>query len=166
VLIELVCDSAGGTLYWSCPQLEEGSTANRYNMAVNNDFTETVINSARVFPAYWTSCGNGMGSAYAHGIVSDRSESLLPESISGNAMRLISAPDRTNVTIGQELRAKGTRDDIFLVGGWCNAVSVSSGFQDYEASVSVRFMGSSGSWGAWRHVKFSVQRSGWHYVCK
>jgi len=125
-----------------------------------------VINSSRVFPAYWTTCGSGAGSAYSHGIVSDRSKSLLPDSISGNAMRLISAPNMLEVTVGQEFRAHGNREDIFLVGGWCNAVSVSSGFQDYEASIAVRFMGPSGSWGAWRHVKFSVQRSGWHYVCK
>ena len=156
MLLELVCDASSGTLYWSCPQLESGSLANRFNMAVNSDFTETVINSSRVFPAYWTTCGSGAGSAYSHGIVSDRSKSLLPDSISGNAMRLISAPNMTEVTVGQEFRAHGNREDIFLVGGWCNAVSVSSGFKDYEASIAVRFMGPSGSWGAWRHVKFTV----------
>ena len=37
VTVDLVCDASAGTLYWACPQLEEGSLANHFNMLSDGD---------------------------------------------------------------------------------------------------------------------------------
>ena len=169
VTAELVCDASAGTLYWGCPQLEEGSLANHFNMLSDGDFSTTVTNTAgsvpRLFPAQWTVTGAGVSTSELNGVVTDRAVSAMPDSVSGNAMRLASTPASANVYIAQSIISYGQQGDIFTVSGWCSALSVASGLSLFEPRIGVRFRNATNSsYSEWQRAFFSINRSGWHCV--
>ena len=130
VLVELVCDAKSGTLNWACPQLERGRLAGPFNMVSDGDFSLTKNNTAgstpRLFPKQWTYSGNGVSTSTLNCIVTDRAVNGLPDSVSGNAMRLTCKPSVANVYIVQDVVAYGSKEDVFTISGWCNAQSVAS----------------------------------------
>ena len=131
VAIELVCDAKAGTLYWSCPQVESGRMANAFNLVTDGDFSLTTNNTAasttRLFPKQWKVTGNGVSTSTLNCIVTDRAVNDMPDSVSGNAMRLTCKPSATDVYIAQDVNARGAKGDVFTVSGWCNSLSVASG---------------------------------------
>ena len=131
VAIELVCDAKSGTLYWSCPQVESGRMANAFNLVTDGDFSLTTNNTAasttRLFPKQWKVTGNGVSTSTLNCIVTDRAVNGMPDSVSGNAMRLTCKPSATDVYIAQDINARGAKGDVFTVSGWCNSLSVASG---------------------------------------
>ena len=167
VTLQLVCDSTGGTIYWSCPQLERGRLANAFNMVVNSDFSQTVVNSSRLFPAYWTKIGSGIETGSGYGLIANRSDSGIPDGVTGNAMKITSRPNGGNKYVGTEIRAFGSPGDIFLVSGWCTSKSITcSSISSYEPAIAVRFLNIvNAEWSAWQYVRFGTQRSGWHNAC-
>ena len=169
VTVALVCDASSGKLNWSCPQLEEGSLANHFNMIPDGDFSlitsKTISGVSRPFPEKWTITGSGVSSSLLNGLVADRGINGMPDSISGNAMRLSCKPANTNVYIAQEERACGNSGDVFTISAWCNADSVANGTSGFEPHVAVQFLRlADAEWTGWYAVNFSTQRSGWHCV--
>ena len=131
VAIELVCDAKSGTLYWGCPQVESGRMANAFNLVTDGDFSLTTNNTAasttRLFPKQWKVTGAGVSTSTLNCIVTDRAVNDMPDSVSGNAMRLTCKPSATDVYIAQDVNARGAKGDVFTVSGWCNSLSVASG---------------------------------------
>ena len=169
VAIELVCDAKSGTLYWSCPQVESGRMANAFNLVTDGDFSLTTNNTAasttRLFPKQWKVTGNGVSTSTLNCIVTDRSVNGLPDSVSGNAMRLTCKPSATDVYIAQDINARGAKGDVFTVSGWCNSLSVASGYSTFQPRIGVRFRtGSGNEYSGWQRFNFSTNRSGWNCI--
>ena len=138
-------------------------------MLSDGDFSTTVTNTAgsvpRLFPAQWTVTGAGVSPSELNGVVTDRAVSAMPDSVSGNAMRLASTPASANVYIAQSIISYGQQGDIFTVSGWCSALSVASGLSLFEPRIGVRFRNATNSnYSEWQRAFFSINRSGWHCV--
>jgi RHS repeat-associated protein len=89
----------------------------------------------------------------------------LPDSVSGNAMRLTCKPSATDVYIAQDINARGAKGDVFTVSGWCNSLSVASGYSTFQPRIGVRFRTGSGSeYSGWQRFNFSTNRSGWNCI--
>ena len=71
--------------------------------------------------------GAGVSTSTLNCIVTDRAVNGMPDSVSGNAMRLTCKPSATDVYIAQDVNARGAKGDVFTVSGWCNSLSVASG---------------------------------------
>ena len=167
VTVELVCDASAGALYWSCPQLEEGSLANHFNMLSDGDFSLTKASAGRLLPDRWTLVGSHVTDSLQSGIVTDRAVTGIPGNVSGNAMRFGSSPALNNVYVEQEIRARGLKDSILTLSGWCCAESVGSGHSNFQPRMIIRFLDETlqtPDWTPWQYVLFSTQRSGWHCV--
>ena len=169
VSIELVCDAKSGTLYWGCPQVESGRMANAFNLVTDGDFSLTTNNTAasttRLFPKQWKVTGNGVSTSTLNCIVTDRAVNGLPDSVSGNAMRLTCKPSATDVYIAQDVNARGAKGDVFTVSGWCNSLSVASGYSTFQPRIGVRFRTGSGNvYSGWQRFNFSTNRSGWNCI--
>ena len=169
VAIELVCDAKSGTLYWSCPQVESGRMANAFNLVTDGDFSLTTNNTAasttRLFPKQWKVTGNGVSTSTLNCIVTDRAVNGLPDSVSGNAMRLTCKPSATDVYIAQDINARGAKGDVFTVSGWCNSLSVASGYSTFQPRIGVRFRTDAGNvYSGWQRFNFSTNRSGWNCI--
>ena len=169
VAIELVCDAKSGTLYWSCPQVESGRMANAFNLVTDGDFSLTTNNTAasttRLFPKQWKVTGNGVSTSTLNCIVTDRAVNGLPDSVSGNAMRLTCKPSATDVYIAQDINARGAKGDVFTVSGWCSSLSVASGYSTFQPRIGVRFRTDAGNvYSGWQRFNFSTNRSGWNCI--
>ncbi|MCI7026880.1 MAG: RHS repeat protein, partial [Clostridiales bacterium] len=169
VAIELVCDAKSGTLYWSCPQVESGRMANAFNLVTDGDFSLTTNNTAasttRLFPKQWKVTGAGVSTSTLNCIVTDRAVNGMPDSVSGNAMRLTCKPSATDVYIAQEINARGAKGDVFTVSGWCNSLSVASGYSTFQPRIGVRFRTDAGNvYSGWQRFNFSTNRSGWNCI--
>ena len=169
VAIELVCDAKSGTLYWSCPQVESGRMANAFNLVTDGDFSLTTNNTAasttRLFPKQWKVTGNGVSTPTLNCIVTDRAVNGLPDSVSGNAMRLTCKPSATDVYIAQDINARGAKGDVFTVSGWCSSLSVASGYSTFQPRIGVRFRTDAGNvYSGWQRFNFSTNRSGWNCI--
>ena len=169
VAIELVCDAKSGTLYWSCPQVESGRMANAFNLVTDGDFSLTTNNTAasttRLFPKQWKVTGNGVSTSTLNCIVTDRAVNGLPDSVSGNAMRLTCKPSATDVYIAQDVNARGAKGDVFTVSGWCSSLSVASGYSTFQPRIGVRFRTDAGNvYSGWQRFNFSTNRSGWNCI--
>ena len=165
VSVQLVCDASAGTAYWSCPQVEEGSLANHFNMVSDGDFSLTAQETGRTMPEAWTVRGSGATASSMTGITADRSENHLPDEVSGNAMRFGSKPNQGDVYIAQDISVIGFKRDIYTVSGWCSAESVASGSTNFEPRIGIRFYDVTDKhvgWTAWQYIPFSKERSGWH----
>ncbi|MBR4428292.1 MAG: RHS repeat protein, partial [Clostridia bacterium] len=167
VTAELVCDASGGTLYWSCPQLEEGRLAGSFNLLSDGDFSLTVTNNdgsaPRLWPQKWNKVGT-VGTSAFNCVVLDRSVNGLPDGVSGNALRLKCTPRTTDVYMAQEVRACGANGDVFTIAGWCSADKTAIGTSGYAPMLGVRFYSSSNTYSSWKYISFGTQRSGWHLV--
>ena len=169
VAIELVCDAKSGTLYWGCPQVESGRMANAFNLVTDGDFSLTTNNTAasttRLFPKQWKVTGAGVSTSTLNCIVTDRAVNGMPDSVSGNAMRLTCKPSATDVYIAQDINARGAKGDVFTVSGWCNSLSVASGYSTFQPRIGVRFRtGSGNEYSGWQRFNFSTNRSGWNCI--
>ena len=169
VAIELVCDAKSGTLYWGCPQVESGRMANAFNLVTDGDFSLTTNNTAasttRLFPKQWKVTGNGVSTSTLNCIVTDRAVNGMPDSVSGNAMRLTCKPSATDVYIAQDINARGAKGDVFTVSGWCSSLSVASGYSTFQPRIGVRFRtGSGNEYSGWQRFNFSTNRSGWNCI--
>ena len=169
VAIELVCDAKSGTLYWSCPQVESGRMANAFNLVTDGDFSLTTNNTAasttRLFPKQWKVTGAGVSTSTLNCIVTDRAVNGMPDSVSGNAMRLTCKPSATDVYIAQDVNARGAKGDVFTVSGWCNSLSVASGYSTFQPRIGVRFRTDAGNvYSGWQRFNFSTNRSGWNCI--
>ena len=169
VTVDLVCDASSGTLYWGCPQLEEGSLANHFNMLPDGDFS-LVINKSidgvvRPFPQMWNNAGTGVTSSLLNSVISDRSINNIPDGVSGNALRLTSQPHVNEVYVYQEERVRGNTGDVFTISAWCNARSIASGASGFEPHIAIQFLSvADGGWHSWYNLNFGTQRSGWHCI--
>ena len=167
VTVVFVCDGSAGTLYWGCPQLEEGTLAGSYNMVADGDFSLTVTNtdagSPRLFPKMWSDVS--ASTSMNNGVVTDRTVNLMPEGVSGNAMRLTCLPSTSvaGVYAVQNVRAYGYPGDVFTVRAWCNAKSIAKGYSTFKPRIGVRFLiGSNNQYSSWNYMNFDTSRSGWH----
>ena len=167
--IELVCDAKSGTLYWGCPQVESGRMANTFNLVTDGDFSLTTNNTAasttRLFPKQWKVTGAGVSTSTLNCIVTDRAVNGMPDSVSGNAMRLTCKPSATDVYIAQDINARGAKGDVFTVSGWCSSLSVASGYSTFQPRIGVRFRTDAGNvYSGWQRFNFSTNRSGWNCI--
>ncbi len=109
--------------------------------------------------------GNGVSTSTLNCIVTDRAVNGLPDSVSGNAMRLTCKPSATDVYIAQDINARGAKGDVFTVSGWCNSLSVASGYSTFQPRIGVRFRtGSGNEYSGWQRFNFSTNRSGWNCI--
>ena len=109
--------------------------------------------------------GAGVSTSTLNCIVTDRAVNGMPDSVSGNAMRLTCKPSATDVYIAQDINARGAKGDVFTVSGWCNSLSVASGYSTFQPRIGVRFRTGSGNvYSGWQRFNFSTNRSGWNCI--
>ena len=167
VTAALVVSGSAGTVYFSCPQLEEGVIANRPNLLRNADFTRITTNNdgttARKFPKSWTA-SSGITTSTKNGILT--SGHGMPAALRGNALREVSAPTRDAVSFVQDVPVYGSSGDVFVVGGWLNSHSVAHGGANNAPGVAYRFRKSDGStWDSWRYLEANREWVGWQFAC-
>ena len=161
VTLELVSTASSGSAWFSCPQPETGSIANHVNLLLNGDFTRTYAKDSQTFPTDWEN-SKGISTNALNGVV-PHAEAGLPAGLSGNASRIYS-----NCTTGassqcQSIAAKGAAGDVFVVGGWVNAMSVATGKTPFRPCLITRFLGTDGTWSTLEYNEYPVQRVGWKY---
>lgn len=161
VTVELVSTAPGGSGWYACPQLEEGSVANHVNLLLNGDFTRTYAKDSQTFASDW-SISEGISTNPLNGVVS-HGEANLPEGLRGNASRIHSYCNTSASSHCQSISAKGEAGDVFVVGGWVNATSVASGSNHFRACLITRFLGTDGKWSDLQYNEFAPQRVGWKY---
>jgi len=173
VNVSLVCDASAGTVWFSCPQVEEGEIPNMFNLVMNADFAETVLNTAnstvtRNYPVYWTDIGSNVGTQAANGIVFDRETNLMPENVHGNALRLYSQPRYSNIYMGQMIHAYGEKGDVFVLGGWANTESVQGTYSKSKPSIRYRWSSDDGDTTAyytdWQNAYFTTENGSWQHM--
>ena len=138
-------------------------------MVSDGDFSLTKNNTAgstpRLFPKQWKVTGAGVSTSTLNCIVTDRAVNGMPDSVSGNAMRLTCKPSATDVYIAQDINARGAKGDVFTVSGWCSSLSVASGYSTFQPRIGVRFRtGSGNEYSGWQRFNFSTNRSGWNCI--
>ena len=143
--------------------------ANAFNLVTDGDFSLTTNNTAasttRLFPKQWKVTGAGVSTSTLNCIVTDRAVNGMPDSVSGNAMRLTCKPSATDVYIAQDINARGAKGDVFTVSGWCNSLSVASGYSTFQPRIGVRFRTDAGNvYSGWQRFNFSTNRSGWNCI--
>ena len=63
------------------------------------------------------------------------------------------------------IRQYGAKGDVFTVSGWCNSLSVASGYSTFRPRIGVRFRtGSGNEYSGWQRFNFSTNRSGWNCI--
>lgn len=100
-----------------CAQLEEGVLPNRYNMAVNGDFSHTCADDSNAWIANADTPQDDL--AYLSEDMLDK-----PEGMTQHVLRLHGAAER-KAGYYQEIAASGQAGDVYLLGGWANAFSLS-----------------------------------------
>ena len=161
VTVELVSTAPGGSGWYACPQLEDGSVANHVNLLLNGDFTRTYAKDSQTFASDW-SISEGISTNPLNGVVS-HGEANLPAGLRGNASRIHSYCNTSASSHCQSISARGEAGDVFVVGGWVNATSVSSGSSHFRACLITRFLGTDGKWSDLQYNEFAPQRVGWKY---
>ena len=174
VSVSFVCDAKGGTVWFSCPQVESGEIANMYNLVVNGDFSVTTENTdctdgTRYFPANWTTLGSGLSQSMVRtmktGVVFDRAENRMPEEVEGNALRLHSYPTVKDIFMTQTIKTVGRKDEVYVLGGWVNSRSVQSGYTTSYPTIRVRFLKMSDvTWTNWINLNFTTENDSWHHM--
>ena len=134
-IVGFVIMGGPGTVWLTCAQLEESAVPNRYNLLRNGDFS--LITSG--LPDYWTANGHNNAS---DAIVSTV-DTLHPTFLSSNCMRMYGDPLR-NKGIYQDLRISGTKDDVFVVGGWAKGFSRPIRNENRRFCIRVAFYNSTG----------------------
>jgi YD repeat-containing protein len=165
VAATLAVSGSAGTVYFSCPQMEEGVIANRPNLLLNADFTRTTVNNdnatPRDFPINWTP-SSGITTSLTNGVMT--SGHGMPAALKGNALRVVSAPTRDAVSFVHDVPIRGSSGDVFVVGGWLNSRSVANGANDNAPGVAYRFY-IDGAWDSWRYLKANREWVGWQFAC-
>ena len=164
ITLELVCDGATGTIHFACPQLEVGELANRVNLLTNGDFARTEVNTAnssaeRLFPEDWVKAA-GITTNVLNGVKTSGHD--MPNFLSGNALQMVSFPASSNLGFNQDVPVSGAKGDVFVIGGWLNSRSVSSGSDQCCPCIAYRFTGGSSD-GTWKYVEFSREWVGWQF---
>ena len=63
------------------------------------------------------------------------------------------------------IRQYGAKGDVFTVSGWCNSLSVASGYSTFQPRIGVRFRTDAGNvYSGWQRFNFSTNRSGWNCI--
>ncbi len=174
VTVAIVCDASKGTAYFAAPQVESGEIANMFNLVVNGDFSVTKNNTScsdgtRLFPENWTTLGTGLTDKMVlnmqTGVVTDRAENRMPETVEGNALRLFSFPTVGNIYMSQAIRTYGNKNDVFVLGGWVNSHTVQAGYTLSKPTIRVRFMKAADSqWTSWNNLFFTTENDNWHHM--
>ena len=174
VTVAIVCDASKGTAYFAAPQVESGEIANMFNLVVNGDFSVTKNNTScsdgtRLFPENWTTLGTGLTDKMVlnmqTGVVTDRAENKMPETVEGNALRLFSFPTVSNIYMSQTIRTYGNKNDVFVLGGWVNSHTVQAGYTLSKPTIRVRFLKAADSqWTSWNNLFFTTENDNWHHM--
>ena len=138
-----------GTAYFDSLQLEEGTIANRYNLVENANFEfDTGI------PLFW--------SANGHCDANDTSVNV-EKAFGTRSVRLNGAADKTK-NFSQNIKVSGSKDDVFVVGGWGkgSSVSLTNGSGRYFAlDVGIHLENGTTQWEV---VTFNEDSSDWQYA--
>ena len=159
--VELVSTAPSGNAWFACPQLERGTIANHVNLLVNGDFSRTEASGNQTFAANWERL-SGISTNALNGVVTNANAGM-PEGLEGNAMRVKCFCNTGSATQQQTINVKGSKNDIFVFGGWVNATSVASGDTHFKPALVTKFKNTSGSWSKWQYHEFDAQRVGWKY---
>lgn len=162
ITLELVSTAPSGSAWFACPQLEAGSVANRVNLLLNGDFSRTTTSGSQTFAADW-SVSSGISTNALNGIVQHNSTGM-PAGLPGNALRIHSYCNTGSSSHCQSISAKGSKGDVFVIGGWVNATSVASGGNHFKACIISRFKDLDGNWSSWQYNEYDVQRVGWKFA--
>lgn len=162
--LEMVYKGTQGTVHFACPQLEIGEIANRVNLLTNGDFVRTEINTdnseaERLFPIDWTAA-EGITADVLNGVRT--AEHDMPDFLSGNALQMVSFPASGNIGFNQEVPVSGEKGDVYVIGGWLNSQSVSSGSEQSSPCIAYRFTGGKSD-EEWQYAEFSRERVGWQF---
>ncbi|SHJ09847.1 RHS repeat-associated core domain-containing protein [Clostridium amylolyticum] len=147
VFLRVQLTSESGTAYFDCAQLEEGDTANRYNIIENGD-----LNGTGALPSYWG----------AHGLEDNDSLTVIndPEHPSNLSNEVLKVTGKNGVAkrLGQSLYVKVKKGDIFTLGAWGRGEPVPDGF----FGVQLAFISSKGP--HWESVSFNNDSLDWQYI--
>lgn len=161
---------ATGAAWFACPQLETGYIPNPVNLLVNGDFSGTVSatpvsGTARLYPKSWTAL-SGITNVIENGLVTE--EHGMPPILTGNALRMLSVPNKTSVAFQQTINVKGAKGDTYIMGGWVNAHSVAAipteTSRKCAPCIAYRFVNGSAN-GDWKYLEFSREWIGWQFGC-
>ena len=154
-----VClDSATGTAYYDCIQLEDGSIANRYNLIEDCDVSEGLDGSSSYF------VGNSCISSYeGDGVCSINSldstlSQGLPPFLKNSVLKIVGKAAKQKA-IYEDIKVSGNKGDTFVFGGWSKAYSVPSG----KYGLALGFRRTDGSI-QWSNSLFNQDCNDWQYT--
>ena len=167
VEVQFVHGGSGGTVWYACPQLEEGETANSVNLLSNGDFRRSETGTD-VMPQDWT--GEHLAEpeganprSYVKGPEASQGGDPFPSALGGNILEFEGVANKAR-NFYQELDISGAKDDLFFLGGWANGKSVPGASDDERGfRLSVKFVnGSSEEYGG--KIHYNCNWVGWQYV--
>ena len=141
---------AAGSAWFDCAQIEEGETANRYNMLENGCFD-------RGLESWTAKSENDEGDA-----VIACTDALHPAYLGGNVLQLTGYPNK-NKGNSQEIKASGAQGDVFVAGGWAKGRSRPVQGEKKRFCMRLEFYVSS-AWTDGGYVDWNEEWTDWQYA--
>ncbi|MBE5772302.1 MAG: RHS repeat protein [Clostridiales bacterium] len=153
--VSFSAQGTAGNAWFDCAQLEEGEVANRYNLIENGNF-EYVSGSK---PLIWVENSEND----EEDIIKAANDGLHPEYLGGNVLKIKGYPNK-NKGVYQEIIAKGSAGDVYVVGGWSKGRSRPTRDYPQRYAMEVQFYNSSSA--AWEEadpVGWNEEWTEWQY---
>jgi RHS repeat-associated protein len=151
------CIYNNGDVWFDCLQLEDGATANKYNIVENPDFNYVTSGA----PDKWTegNCGSS-----DHVISS--SGGTKPDTMSDNSFEF-TGDASTNKYIDQTLNICGNQGNTFTVGGWVkgHSIPIPTGNTTIKFGIAIKFDYINEA-DTWQILYFSSDIYDWQYLCQ
>ncbi|QHE50865.1 DNRLRE domain-containing protein [Pontibacillus sp. HMF3514] len=143
-----------GVAYFDALQIEEGHTANRYNLIENTD-----VSKGSGTPTYWTeNTHNGTEDQLKS--LKDTGEPLPPEPLDESVYQVKGEHDKRKF-ISQTVIVSGEKDDVLVFGGWAKGDSVPLDGRRFSLEVGVKR--NDGTY-QWKRVNFNQDSPQWQYL--
>lgn len=160
IYCRLMADTAAGSAWFDCIQLEKGETVNRYNLLQNADFRQGTAGDA-LLPTFWEKDASNALSYFELS-----ASETIPSALSGRAVRLRGRFYRT-VLLYQEIRAYGNEGDVYVAGGWAKGYAKKNGVDGdmtVRHAINVQFSDNGTYWATGGRILFSHEEGVWQMV--
>ena len=159
-------NNAKGTAYFDCMQIEEGTSANRYNLVENGDFRKWDDNTWNAL--YWNKNYGCEGKDVDY-VAYDTNRQSHPKTLDADVpvnplVYKLQGKSGNNKGIYQTLNISGKAGDSYVVGGWAKADSVPLTKDSGRLfELSVGFEKADGTFD-WVDLPFNPDTSEWQYL--
>ena len=163
VYCAVMCMGSSGYGWASCMQLEEGRTCNHFNLVQDQACTSVATDTAA------TTCwrvGNDSLSAYLSTKPLAECAVQPPAILTGRALHLDAHYNPNyNLSIEQELKVSGKKNDRFTVGGWCSTFAKLHNEEDGTYCCIDVLFPSGSYWISGGKAVFNHEEGSWQFAC-